>query len=242
MNLDYDDLENIRPFERAAEDRGYDIGDNSGDMEVAEKDGENFIIKYMDREEAALYILAEELSGRITVDVRVPQVSYDEDRGVLISEEAGDPRGRLPEAQKATESIINTYAFESLIGQGDLNNKNTDYDGQGIFAYDFSNIGRDIRQVYPGAKKEAEELAQELGVDSRIDRYDVIGERLSEIAEDTGIIDAMHEVRRRVGVVPRSNEQIYENKILARSAGKDISPSQLLTPDSSSHDDAVIIS
>lgn len=241
MQTNLDEVERVRSFRQAAQENDYDIGENADQMAVGEYNDETVFLRQSGEEEAFNYALAEEIAESSSFNLRVPKVCYDEQSEVLITEELGGDKDFIYDLESAAQSLINLYGFQILIGQADFNNTNTDYDTEGAFAYDFENIGRDIRQTYKVAKDEAEELAQEMGVEQHIDDFDEIGRRAAEIASEVDSIEAVSNAVNRTGENRNTEEQIYENFALARAVDNGADPSSILEPSSANHDDAQII-
>lgn len=239
-SLRVQDIEDIRSFRDVASERGYTEGDNADNMAGGTHNGEPVLLRDSDSEEAFNYVLAEEVAEKSEFDIRVPECSYDEDSGTIITEEIGG-NGEISNPEEAAESLINMYGFQVLIGQGDFNDTNTEYDGEGAYAFDFENIGRDMRQVYSTAKEEAQILAQEMGVDEFIDDYDKIGRRAGQMAREIDSIEAVSNAAERTGENRETEEQVYENFVLARAVNNGADPESILEPTSAEHDDAEII-
>jgi hypothetical protein len=234
------DIEDIRPFVEVAGERGYNEGNNAEDMAVGDYNGQTVFLRDSDSQEAFNYVLTKEAANSASSDIRVPQVEYDEDAETLITEELGG-NGEISNPQEAAESLINIYGFQVLIGQGDFNDTNTEYDGKGAYAFDFENIGRDIRQIYSTAKEEAQILAEEMGIDEFIDNYDKIGKRAGKMAREIDSIEAVSKATERTGENRETEEQVYENFVLARAVDNGADPESILEPTSAEHDDAEII-
>lgn len=250
-NPEYQEVDGIKSFEEVAEDRGYTIGENAGDMAVGQYQQENVFLELQDSEEASYNLLADLIGDQLSsYGVRTPSVSYDEEavleeldsdkEGVMISEELGTGMpisgGDKPEVY--AESLVNTFAFEALMGQGDIP-ENTEADSEGFYAFDFGNSGGNIKGVYEAIKGEARDMAEELGIDSEIDDYDRIGITAVEMANDLDLDELDSAVSRRE-IDDNAYEKIRRNFRVAREAShseKDIS--KYFSPETPDQDEGV---
>lgn len=227
----YEEVEDVRPFIEVAEDRGYTIGENAEDMAVAQYSGQDVFLEAQGSEEASYNIMADILGDQLSeYGIRTPSASYEEsavlqemdsEEGVLISEELGNGIPMSEESHPAdfyAESLINTFAFEALMGQGDIP-QNTDVDSEGFYAFDFGNSGASMRGIYNAVKGEAQKVAEELGLDDEIQDYDRIGETAVEMAEGLDMAE-LEEMASAEGVDEHVYEDIRRNIRVAREASE----------------------
>lgn len=231
----YQNLEDVRPFLEVAEERGYSPGEDAENMEVAEYDGQNVFVRPHNEESASYDRMAEVLAGELGYEIRVPNTSFDSEEHLLITSELGEG-GELQPSEQAAESLVNTYAFEALMGQGDIL-ENTSTDSEGFYAFDFENAGGHINGVYRAVKNEAQKAAKDHGLEQYIQDFEIIGERAVEMAENVDIVPLAEEARSR-GVSWEAYNNIENNIETARNTER---PSEGLffTPETSTEDEGV---
>lgn len=250
-NPTYEEVDGIRPFLDVADDRGYTPGENAEDMMVGQYDGEDVFLESQGSEEASYNLMADILGDQLSeYGIRTPSANYDEsaviqkndsEEGVLISEELGDgvPMSEGDRSEEFyAESLINTFAFEALMGQGDIP-ENTDTDSEGFYAFDFGNSGASIRGIYNAVKGEAQKVAEDLNLDSEIEDYDRIGEKAVEMAQGLDLAD-LDETAYSEGVDANVYESIRSNISTAREASSsDEDLSNFFWPESPEEDKGV---
>lgn len=214
-----EEIEEIKPFLEAAGEEDYKPGENARDMAVGQTQGRKIIISDQNENEASYNIIAQIIAEELSdYQLRVPKVSYDqkgkmpntENTGVLLSE---DVTQRYPEHDHK-ESLIDTFAFETLMGQADIL-ENTEYDENGVYAFDFDESGKNPEGVYEAIKSEAQTIARELSVDENIESYDLIGQRAIEMA-DTLNLDKLQQEAYQRDVQEAAYQEIKENIETAR--------------------------
>ncbi|QKQ98440.1 hypothetical protein GKQ38_02855 [Candidatus Nanohaloarchaea archaeon] len=231
----YQDLEDVRPFMEVADERGYSPGENAEEMEVAEYNGSNVFVRPQDEESASYDLMAEVLADELDYDIRVPDASFDSEEGVLITSELGG-EGELEASEHAAESLVDTYAFEALMGQGDILD-NTSTDSEGFYAFDFENAGGSINGVYSAVKSEAESAAEEHDLVQYIGDFDAVGERAVEMAENLDL-ESLAESARSRGVSWDVYNDIESNIETARSLDE-TAGGPVFEPQSSEDDEGV---
>ncbi|MFB6114994.1 MAG: hypothetical protein ABEK04_01780 [Candidatus Nanohalobium sp.] len=251
-DLTYEEVENVRPFMEVAEDRGYTIGENAEEMAVGEYRGENVFLDSQDPSEASYNLLADLVGDQLSdYGVRTPSSSYDgeavleevgdEEDGILITEElgTGTPMSEGEHSEEFyAESLINTFAFEALMGQGDIP-ENTDTDSEGFYAFDFGNSGANIKGIYNAVKGEAQKVAENLGLDQEVQDYDRIGERAVEMAESLDL-EELETLATEKGVKQQAYIDIRQNIETARKASETQQEiSEYFKPESPDEDEGV---
>ena len=231
----YQNLEDVRPFLEVAEERGYSLGEDAENMEVAEYDGQNVFVRPHNEESASYDRMAEVLAGELDYKIRVPRTSFDSGEQVLITSELGES-GELEPSEHAAESLVNSYAFEALMGQGDIL-ENTSTDSEGFYAFDFENAGGHINGVYRAVKNEAQKAAKDHDLEQYIEDFEVIGERAVVMAEELDMVSLAEEARNN-GVSWEAYNDIERNIETARNTER---PSEGLffAPETSTEDEGV---
>lgn len=183
--------------------------------------------------------------------VMTPSSSYEgeavledvsaEDRGVLITEKLGTGTP-MSEGEHSAEfyagSLINTFAFEALMGQGDIP-ENTDTDSEGFYAFDFGNSGASITGIYNAVKGEARKVAENLGLEREVQDYDRIGERAVEMAESIDL-EELETLAGEKEVKNQAYAEICQNIETARKASqKQQEISEYFKPESPDEDKGV---
>mgnify|MGYP006268891029 CR=1 FL=1 len=231
----YQDLEHLRPFLEVAEERGYELGESADEMAVAEYDGQNVFVRAHDEDSASYDRMAEVLARQLDYDIRVPNTFFDSEEQLLITSELGED-GELEPSEQAAESLVNTYAFEALMGQGDILG-NTSTDSEGFYAFDFENAGSHINGVYRAVKNEAQKAAKDHDLEKYIEDFEVIGERAVEMAEDVDIVSLAKEARSRDVSWEAYNS--IENNIETASNTERPSEGLFFAPETSTEDEGV---
>lgn len=235
-NPSYDQIKNLRPFLSVAEERGYEEGESAEEMEVGEFQSSNVFARPMDSQSASYNIMAEVLADSLDYDVRVPDTSYDSDKGVLITSEIGNGEDTVA-SEEVAETLVNVYAFEALMGQGDIIG-NTSADSEGFYAFDFENAGGRINGLYDAVRNDAAETAESIGLDEFIEDYDVIGRRATEMASQVDFSELSEKVSER-GIEQQVYNEIEYNLEMAQEADSFKSP--VFVPESSDDDTGVEI-
>lgn len=231
----YQNLENVRPLLEVAEERGYSPGEDAQKMEVGEYDGQNVFVRPHDEKSASYDRMAEVLAGELDYDIRVPDTSFDSEEQLLITSELGEG-GEIGPSEQAAESLVNTYAFETLMGQGDIV-ENTSTDSEGFYAFDFENAGGHINGVYRAVKNEAEKAAKDHGLEQYIEDFEVIGERAVEMAEDVELVSLAEEARSKDVSWDTYND--IENNIETARNTERPSEGLFFAPETSTEDEGV---
>jgi len=244
----YEEIEEVRPFAEVAEDRGYTLGENAEGMLVGTYEGDNVFAEPQDSIEASYNILADILGQELSeYDLRVPSASYDggakvrdqsSSSGVLITREITPDFGETRDVDFYSGSLIDVFAFQALMGQGDLlDNTSSDFDG--FFAYDFGGSGADISGIYNAVKSEAEKMAERNGLGAEIESYDEVGDRAVEMAEEVDLKSLQNKAASS-DVESSAYMSVMDNIQTAKDAGKaSDSVAEFFSPTSSVQDEGV---